>query len=705
VVQACIALHEAHALGIVHRDLKPSNLFRVPGDDGAWVIKVLDFGIAKLSEELRKGDDGCLTVTGTTIGSPRYMSPEQIRASGEVDFRTDIWSLGVTLFELLSQASPFAETANPLTFYERMIHSEPRSLSACRPEVSGALEAVVRRCLQKDPAARYQSIDDLMLVLLPFTLGEERARVSRALVGSMTPAQNAGHDAGQNVSATTSDETRNDCLGWLTDSDDRPPRQPVTALVLVWCQDDPERVGEVALLPADGCPRILGRGGTQPADDCERVRFVRQRPTATEPCPALEGTGLSRRQLLLVPRDSGIEFRSLNGTGIWQNGHACPEGLLCLGDSLRIGEQLVLYCTCRHLPILTEPCRGFEQSPKFGTVDRFAMIGESETMWLMRDEVAHAATAAEHTLVHGPSGSGKELLARALHGLSARSSGPFVARNAATIPQSLVDAELFGNMRSYPNPGTPEREGLIGAADGGTLFLDEVGELPSEIQGHLLRVLDAGGEYHRLGDASVRHSSFRLVAATNRDPEALKPDLLARLPMRIQVPGLGERREDIPLLVQHVLRLMAESEPDLRRRFAEPRPTEAAMFRLAPSFLDELVRRDYTSHVRELRGLLWRSIRVSSSHFLESAEPLSPRKALLPAPPTARQGQLGCSRGAMRPVAIRPEDPAPDTILRALERSRGNLAAAARDLGLSSRFVLHRLVQKYALARPAGSRH
>jgi DNA-binding NtrC family response regulator len=407
---------------------------------------------------------------------------------------------------------------------------------------------------------------------------------------------------------------------------------------------------------------------------------------------------------LLVPRDSGIEFRSLNGTGIWQNGHGCTQGLLCLGDSLRIGDQLVVYCTRRNLPMLTEPCRGFEQSPNFGTADRFGMIGESETMWLMRDEVAHAATAAEHTLVYGPCGSGKELLARALHGLSTRSSGPFVARNAATIPQSLVDAELFGNMRNYPNPGMPEREGLIGAADGGTLFLDEVGELPPEIQGHLLRVLDAGGEYHRLGDASVRHSSYRMVAATNRDPEALKPDLLARLPVRIQVHGLGERREDIPLLVQHILRVMAESEPDLGRRFAEPSATQAFMFRLAPRFLDELVRRDYTSHVRELRGSLWRSIRTSSSHFLESAEPRPPRKALLPAPSTARQGEVGCAPGALRPVAIRPGDPAPDAILRALERSRGNLAAAARDLGLPSRFVLHRLVQKYALARPTGSR-
>ena len=114
----------------------------------------------------------------------------------------------------------------------------------------------------------------------------------------------------------------------------------------------------------------------------------------------------------------------------------------------------------------------------------------------------------------GETGTGKELAARAVHRFSTRADRPLVARNAATMPAGLIDAELFGNARNYPNPGMAERPGLVGQADGGFLFLDEIGELPSELQAHLLRVLDAGGEYQRLGESRVRRSDFRLLAAT-----------------------------------------------------------------------------------------------------------------------------------------------------------------------------------------------
>src|SRR6185503_16398678 len=116
--------------------------------------------------------------------------------------------------------------------------------------------------------------------------------------------------------------------------------------------------------------------------------------------------------------------------------------------------------------------------------------------------------------------------ARALHELSPRAERRLVSRNAATLPSGLMDAELFGNAKNYPNPGMAERAGLIGEANGGTLFLDEIGELPAELQAHLLRVLDGDGEYQRLGDAQQRRSDFRLVAATNRDPSSLKHDFL-----------------------------------------------------------------------------------------------------------------------------------------------------------------------------------
>ena len=140
------------------------------------------------------------------------------------------------------------------------------------------------------------------------------------------------------------------------------------------------------------------------------------------------------------------------------------------------------------------------------------------------------------SLLLGESGTGKELAARAVHQLSQRGRQQFVARNAATLPAGLIDAELFGNAKNYPNPGMPERRGLIGEADGGSLFLDEIGELPVELQAHLLRVLDGDGEYQRLGEGVARRSNFRLIAATNRDPSTLKHDLAARFTARIELP-------------------------------------------------------------------------------------------------------------------------------------------------------------------------
>ncbi len=161
-----------------------------------------------------------------------------------------------------------------------------------------------------------------------------------------------------------------------------------------------------------------------------------------------------------------------------------------------------------------------------------------------------------HVLVHGASGTRKELVARAVHAISSRSTGPIVCRNAATFPEALIDAELFGNARNYPNAGMPERRGLVGEADGGTLFLDEFAELPPAMQAHLLRVLDAG-EYQRLGEPRARTSSFRLVAATNRPLAAMKEDVLARLVHRIEIPGLDARMEDVPLIARHLFARMA----------------------------------------------------------------------------------------------------------------------------------------------------
>src|SRR5450432_3197834 len=149
VLQACEAIAEAHALGIVHRDLKPANLFVVRRADGLWSIKVLDFGISKVSSHGASGADAHLTRTAAVMGSPLYMPPEQMASSKSVDARADIWALGIILYELLTGKAPFVGDTLPEVCV-KIATEPPPALRSFRPELPPALEAVILRCLEKD---------------------------------------------------------------------------------------------------------------------------------------------------------------------------------------------------------------------------------------------------------------------------------------------------------------------------------------------------------------------------------------------------------------------------------------------------------------------------------------------------------------------------------------------------------------------------
>ena len=175
IMQAIEALAEAHAVGIVHRDLKPGNLFLAQRPDGTRLLKVLDFGISKHNT----AGEAALTRTSSLIGSPLYMSPEQMRSARTVDARADIWSIGAILFELLSGRTPFGgETV--IEACTAILNDELPSLSALRPEVPPHLESVVRRCLEKDRNNRYPSIGDLATDLANFSPAS-RIHAERAL--------------------------------------------------------------------------------------------------------------------------------------------------------------------------------------------------------------------------------------------------------------------------------------------------------------------------------------------------------------------------------------------------------------------------------------------------------------------------------------------------------------------------------------------
>jgi DNA-binding NtrC family response regulator len=194
-------------------------------------------------------------------------------------------------------------------------------------------------------------------------------------------------------------------------------------------------------------------------------------------------------------------------------------------------------------------------------------IGSHQAMLEVSRRIRLVAQRSTSVLVQGPTGTGKELVARALHRLSTRSSRPFVALNCAAIPEALLEAELFGHTRGAFTGAVQGRVGRIEAAQGGTLFLDEIGEMPLSLQAKLLRFVECG-ELQRVGENEPVRVDVRIVAATHRSLAALaaegafRADLYYRLAVfLIRTPALVSHKEDIPLLVQHFLQVMAATSP------------------------------------------------------------------------------------------------------------------------------------------------
>ena len=304
-----------------------------------------------------------------------------------------------------------------------------------------------------------------------------------------------------------------------------------------------------------------------------------------------------------------------------------------------------------------------------------ALIGASPQMQRVRDLITRAGSASGTVLITGETGTGKELVARAIHGASPRRANGFVALNCAALTESLLENELFGHARGAFTDARASRPGLIEHASAGTLFLDEIGTMPKGLQAKLLRALEAG-EIRRIGENDTRQVDVRFLAATNVDIQSaveageFRSDLFYRLNVhRIHLPPLRERGEDVQLLIEQFL-----------ARYGGGVITGCTR----PAW-DALLAFPYPGNVRELQHTIQRAVAVARGPYIEPEdlpeEIIAPRSA---AP--ALEGSVAAAR----------ERAEREMILATLARNSGEVSAAAREMQVS-RTTMWRLMKKHGI--------
>jgi len=311
------------------------------------------------------------------------------------------------------------------------------------------------------------------------------------------------------------------------------------------------------------------------------------------------------------------------------------------------------------------------------------MIGRGPVMQDLFGMIRRLAPHVRTALVTGETGTGKELVARALHRMGPRKDKRFVAVNCSAVVETLFESELFGHVRGAFTGATDNKPGLFELADGGTLFLDEIGELPMTVQAKLLRVLELG-EVHRVGSLEPRRVNVHVVAATNRDLRKevgegrFRSDLYYRLNVvEVKLPALRDRREDISYLTAAFVRETAER---LLKPIVGLTSGAERVLGMAP----------WDGNVRELRNVVERACILADGDFITERELAvsMPTALYTPAPMTSAEVRDTSEAGVSGDLLVTVER---EHIQRALVRSHGNKKAAARMLGLSRRALYRRL--------------
>ena len=313
--------------------------------------------------------------------------------------------------------------------------------------------------------------------------------------------------------------------------------------------------------------------------------------------------------------------------------------------------------------------------------DRQNIIGRSPAMVKLLETVAQVASSEATVLITGDSGTGKEMIAGAIHYNSPRKEGPFVKINCAAITETLLESELFGHEKGAFTGAYRKKEGRFRLAHGGSVFLDEISEMSLSMQVKLLRVLQER-EITRVGGEEVIHVDVRVIAATNKDlleeiqAGRFREDLFYRLNVvTLNVPALKDRKQDIPLLAQHFLTTFSEK-------------NKKEMKGITPQAMDRMLKHDWPGNVRELMNAVERGVVLSTSEYLDEKElPFLPKDAT--------SGDQAGSEMAI-PADLPLEEVEKASILKTLEAAGGNKSEASRRLGITRR-TLHKKLKKYGV--------
>lgn len=313
--------------------------------------------------------------------------------------------------------------------------------------------------------------------------------------------------------------------------------------------------------------------------------------------------------------------------------------------------------------------------------DRRNIIGRSPVMVKLLETVAQVSSSEATVLITGDSGTGKEMIAGAIHYNSPRKDAPFIKINCAAITETLLESELFGHEKGAFTGAQRRKEGKFRLAHGGSIFLDEIGEMPMSMQVKLLRVLQER-ELTRVGGEEVIKVDVRIIAASNRDllkdieNNRFREDLYYRLNVvELRMPLLRERKEDIPLLAQHYLELFSEKNHKQAKGFT-------------PRAMDTLLKYEWPGNIRELMNVIERCVVLSTADFIDQND--------LPFSAEDDEEDQPLFSPSMISGDVPLEEVEKATILNTLESTSGNKSEAARRLGIT-RKTLHKKLKKYGV--------